>query len=154
LWKFIGAQPTEHTALAQKRDFVHMAVAVSHFCNIKNVFLADNVVEAGDQLYLVIDPPPDGVEDANIYGDHDGEAYYAKLQNMCLRPYVTKHRAKPVASFWIYVGIASLMYGTQFNERDPYKLRDQARNAIRSQDRDEQRRVLDGMPTLDVMLRR
>lgn len=155
LWKFIGAQPTEHNAMAQKRDFVHMAVAVSHFCNIKNVFLADTVVEAGDLLHLVIDPPNAQASRESVFTGAEAKFYAEDLKNICLRPYVTKFRRQPQPNAYsIYIGVASLMYGTQFDERDPYRYRMQASDAIRCQDRQAQRRVLDAMPTLDVFLLR
>lgn len=156
-WKFIGAQPTDHAPMSVGRDYVHMAVAASHKCNVANVFLADNVPSAGDQVYLHIRPPT--VFDVPLafackIDSADARPFVDALVSACLYPFVSKHRRVDVARFYIYVGIVSFMYGTQFDPRDPYRIQELAKKAIENTTRQAQLRAIKAMPTVDIFLGR
>lgn len=155
MWAFIGAQPTDHESIARGRDFVHIAVAASHKCNIANVFLADNVASAGDRVYLQI-PEPDGKIRGEIVSAANPatNAYVDRLESMCLSPFVLKHRRRPCNVFHIYVGIVGFMYGTQFDPRDPHRIQQVARDAISARDRSRQIQLLRALPTVDIFLGR
>lgn len=154
-WKFIGTQPTDHVSMAQGRDFVHMAVAASHKCNVANVFLADNVPRAGDRLYLCIKTPHQfQVADEAKMGTPAALPYIEALQHMCLSPFVSKHRHEPDSPHYIYIGIANFMYGTQYDPRDPYRIHALAQEAISNKDRAVQLRAIKLLPTIDIFLLR
>lgn len=153
-WKFLGVQPTDHKAIAQGRDAVHMAVAASHKCNAMNIFLADRVVQETDLLFLRIVEPQPAVENDNVTASQAGIRYAAALQNMCLSPFVSSHRRAPLDRHYIYIGIASFLYGTQYDPRDPGRLQNLARECISRMDRDQQLSRLSVMPTIDIFLGR
>jgi hypothetical protein len=155
LWAFIGVQPTDHVSIARGRDSVHMAVATSHKCNAANVFLADNVACAGNRLYLEIKEPEASIENVDASDVSPAvSAYVSALEAMCLSPFVSKHRQHPLNPFWIYVGVVSFMYGTQFLPRDPYRLQSAASEAISQGTRSNQLKLLQAMPTVDIFLLR
>jgi hypothetical protein len=153
-WKFIGVQPTEHKAMAQGRDSVHMAVAASHKCNAINVFLADRVVEETNLLFLRIVGPESEVATANVLEDHAGVEYAKVIENMCISPFVSSHRRTPPNLFYIYIGVASFLYGTHYDAREPYTRQTLAIEAISRRDREEQLGRLRVMPTIDIFLGR
>jgi hypothetical protein len=156
-WKFIGAQPTDHAPMSVGRDFVHMAVAASHKCNVANVFLADNVPSAGDRLYLHVRRPAHfGIMNpiATRIDAPEATAFVDSLVDACLFPHVSKHRCAPPGNFNIYIGIASFMYGTQYDPRDPYRIQALAMEAIKNTTRQAQLRAIKAMPTVDVFLLR